>query len=94
MAPRRRRSLPICGKAGDAIIFHVHTVHGSQSNRSQAARPVCIHRYRNAEDYVVVGASTTSNRRDAETAEARAAADRNRAQQRGLMVRGFRTFIG
>lgn len=84
------RSLPICGRAGDAIIFHVHTIHGSPSNHSQAARPVCIHRYRNARDYMVVGATMVGNRRDAESAEARAAAGRNRMQQRGLMVRGFR----
>ncbi len=88
------RSVPICGQAGDAIIFHVHTIHGSQVNRSAASRPVCIHRYRNAQDYVVVGATSTQKRKDAESAEARAAAGRSRWQQRGMMVRGFRPFTG
>lgn len=86
------RALPICGRAGDAIFFHVHTIHGSQINRSRAARPVCIHRYRNAADYVVVGATSAKTRKDAESAEARAAAGRSRWQQRGLMVRGSRAF--
>lgn len=88
------RAVPICGQAGDAIIFHVHTIHGSQVNRSKASRPVCIHRYRNAQDYVVVGATSTQKRKDAESAEARAAAGRSRWQQRGMMVRGFRPFTG
>lgn len=88
------RAVPICGQAGDAIIFHVHTIHGSQTNRSKASRPVCIHRYRNAQDYVVVGATSTKIRKDAESAEARAAAGRSRWSQRGMMVRGFRPFAG
>jgi hypothetical protein len=86
------RAVPVCGRAGDAIIFLVHTIHGSQENRSSTARPVCIHRYRNAADYVVVSATLSGNRREAEAEAARQAAARSRHQQRGLMVRGFRPF--
>ncbi len=88
------RAIPIVGQAGDGIIFHVHTVHGSKENHSTASRPVCIHRYRHAEDFIVVGATTAANRKVAESEEARQAAERNRHQQRGLMVRGFRGFRG
>ncbi len=86
------RALPICGQAGDAIIFHVHTIHGSKQNHSTAPRPVCIHRYRNAADYVVVGATSAAARQEAESQEARKAAEQGRHRQRGLMVRGFRPF--
>lgn len=88
------RALPICGKAGDAILFHVHTIHGSKQNHSTAPRPVFIHRYRNAADYVVVGATTAAARQEAETPEARKAAEAGRYRQRGMMVRGFRPFTG
>ncbi len=84
------RALPIAGKAGDAIFFHVLTIHGSQENHSRMARPVVIHRYRNADDYTVVSATTAENRSQAESAAARAAVAARRAQQRGLMVRGSR----
>jgi phytanoyl-CoA hydroxylase len=84
------RALPICGKAGDAIFFHVHTIHGSKENHSNASRPVCIHRYRNAYDYTVVSATGSANRAAAESPEAKAAAAAKRKQQQGLMIRGFR----
>ena len=86
------RALPICGKAGDAILFHVHTIHGSKQNHSAAPRPVFIHRYRNAADYVVVSATIAASRQEAESQEARKAAEAGRHRQRGLMVRGFRPF--
>ena len=82
------RALPICGSAGDAIFFHVKTVHGSKPNFSNAARPVFIHRYRRADDYVVIGATSTENRAKAEqrTVEAK------KENQTGFMVRGRRTY--
>src|SRR5581483_11117001 len=36
------RAVPVCGQAGDAIIFHALTVHGSLENRSPRPRPVFI----------------------------------------------------
>ncbi len=80
------RALPVCGQAGDAIFFHVRTVHGSQENHSEKPRPVFIHRYRRADDYAVVRATTAANRAEAEKRRAEA----TKENQRGLMVRGFR----
>ena len=84
------RALPIEGEAGDAIFFHVKTIHGSPPNYSAVPRPVFIHRYRRADDYVVIGASTVADRtaRAAEVAEAR------KDNQLGLMVAGFRSYAG
>jgi phytanoyl-CoA hydroxylase len=82
------RAIPIIGKAGDAIFFHVKTVHGSKSNRSSAARPVFIHRWRAADDYVVISASTTEHR----TASESQVAEAKKENQMGFMVRGTRKF--
>ncbi len=84
------RALPIVGQAGDAIFFNVHCIHGSQENHSDKPRPVFIHRYRRADDYVVVSGTTTENRSLAEKRQAEA----KKENQRGLMVRGFRPFEG
>lgn len=80
------RGTPIIGRAGDAIFFHQHCIHGSPSNRSQSPRPVCIHRYRAIGDRIVAHATTAANRAHsgAEWAERR-----EREVQR-LVVRGFR----
>ncbi len=81
-------ALPIEGDAGDAIFFHVKMIHGSPPNYSTVPRPVFIHRYRRADDYVVIGASTVEDRkvRAAEVAEAK------KDNQFGLMVAGFRSY--
>lgn len=79
-------ALPIVGSAGDTILFHVKTIHGSKENYSERPRPAFINRYRAAEDYVVIGASTTAKREEAE----RRAVEAKKENQRGLMVRGFR----
>ena len=81
------RALPICGKAGDAIFFTVKTVHGSKSNFSTAPRPVFIHRYRRADDYVVINATMTDNRAAAE----KRLKEAKKENQHGFMVRGRRT---
>ncbi len=81
------RGTPIIGRAGDAIFFHQHCIHGSPSNHSKAARPVCIHRYRAIGDRIVAHATTAANRAHS---GAEAAAARERGVQR-LVVRGFRT---
>ncbi|MBV9850973.1 MAG: phytanoyl-CoA dioxygenase family protein [Armatimonadetes bacterium] len=80
------KALPIIGEAGDSIFFHYRTIHGSQENHSDKARPVFIHRYRRPDDYVTVGATTVQNRAEAE----KRAAEARKSQQQGLMVRGFR----
>ncbi len=82
------RALPIVGQAGDAIFFHVRCIHGSKENFSPKPRPVFIHRYRRADDYVTISATTSENRADAE----KRAAEAKKENQRGLMVRGFRPY--
>ena len=52
-------------------------------------RPVFINRYRRVDDYVVVGATTTANRAEAEK---RAAEAKKTNEQWGLMIRGFRSY--
>jgi hypothetical protein len=84
------RALPIIGQAGDSIFFHVRCIHGSKENHSDKPRPVFINRYRRADDYVTIGATTTQNRAEAE----KRAAEAKKENQRGLMVRGFRPFTG
>lgn len=80
------KSLPIEGEAGDSIFFHVKTIHGSQSNHSDSPRPVFIHRYRAADDYTVVSATSVANRAEAE----RRAAEAKKENQLGFLVRGSR----
>lgn len=84
------RAVPIVGQAGDAIFFHVRCIHGSKENHSDKPRPVFINRYRRADDYVTIGATTTENRAAAE----KRAAEAKKENQRGLMVRGFRPYEG
>lgn len=81
-------ALPIIGKAGDSIFFHVRTIHGSKENYSDKPRPVTINRYRRADDYVIISGTTTDNRSDAEKRMEQA----KKENQRGLMVRGFREY--
>lgn len=82
-------ALPIVGAAGDAIFFHVKTVHGSQENHSPRPRPVFINRYRRPDDYTIINATTTANRAEAER---RAAEARKDDAQKGIMARGVRVF--
>ncbi len=81
-------ALPLCGDAGDSIFFHYKTIHGSKENHSQGPRPVFIHRYRRPDDYVTINATSAENRKAAE----KRAAEARKSQQKGLMVRGFRTY--
>jgi len=82
-------ALPIVGAAGDAIFFHVKTVHGSQENHSPRPRPVFINRYRRPDDYTIISATTTANRAEAER---RAAEARKDDAQKGIMARGVRVY--
>ena len=81
-------AVPIEGQAGDSIFFNVKTVHGYKPNYAAKPRPVFINRYRRPDDYVTISATTTQNRAEAER---RAAEARKTNEQRGLMVRGFRS---
>lgn len=80
------KALPIEGQAGDAIFFHVKTIHGSKPNYTDKPRPVFIHRYRAAEDYVVISGTSAANREEAE----KRAAEAKKENQQGFMVRGYR----
>lgn len=82
------KAVPITGRAGDAIFFHVKTIHGSKENHSQTPRPVFINRYRAADDYVVISGTSVTNREEAE----KRATEARKENQRGLMVRGFRNY--
>jgi hypothetical protein len=82
------RALPILGKAGDAIFFHVKTVHGSKANLSKSPRPVMIHRYRRADDYVVIKATSAAAREAAAGHVEQAKKD----NQVGFIVRGRRAY--
>lgn len=81
------KAVPITGEPGDAIFFHVKTIHGSKPNFSEAPRPVFIHRYRRPDDYVIVNATSADSRKDAE----KNAAHRVKEGQEGYMVCGFRS---
>ena len=81
-------ALPVEGEPGDAIFFHVKTIHGSPPNYSSEPRPVFIHRYRRADDYVVISATNVANREDRKK-QVDAAKKEN---QQGFMVSGFRTY--
>jgi phytanoyl-CoA hydroxylase len=78
------RALAIEGRAGDAIFFHADAIHGSPENTSSSPRPVFLHRYRAADDFVVAYAKTVGNR---------AATSARKADDVGLLVRGFRRNI-
>lgn len=56
-------AFPVEGKAGGSVFFHVNTIHGSPGNDTGTARAVFIHRYRRADDYVVIGASSVTGRK-------------------------------
>jgi len=79
-------ALPIEGEPGDAIFFHSKTIHGSLPNHSDGPRPVFIHRYRAANDYVTIGATHVADRKQAEAR----AEEARKENQYGFMVRGRR----
>ncbi len=83
------QALPVEGEPGDAVLFHVKLIHGSPPNYSDVARPVFIHRYRRADDYVVLSASTVQDRR----ARSEDIVQARKENQLGLMVKGFRSFV-
>jgi phytanoyl-CoA hydroxylase len=81
----------IDGRAGDAVFFHVHTLHGSTPNRSPDARPVFINRYIEASDYQTYFATDAHMRERAEAEYvALKAAGSLPPKDRGIMLRGRR----
>ncbi len=84
-------ALCVEGEAGDSIIFHVHTIHGSPPNRSHQPRAAFINRYLPTDDYQAFSATDVRMR-----ANARAQFERDVARgvlpltQRGFVVRGRR----
>jgi phytanoyl-CoA hydroxylase len=80
------KALPVEGEAGDGIFFHLRTIHGSKPNHTDQPRPVFIHRYRRADDFVTIGGTNVANREEAE----KHAAEAKKENQHGFMVRGFR----
>jgi len=80
------KAVAIEGKAGDSIFFHVNTIHGSPENLTDTARPAFIHRYRRADDYVVINASNTADRE----AAAKQIEQAKKENQQGYMVCGRR----
>lgn len=83
------RAVPICGSPGDTILFHVRTIHGSKENYTEKPRPVFIHRYRRADDFVTISGTTVANRAEAE----KRAESVRKENQKGLMVRGYRPYV-
>ncbi len=82
------RAVPITGRAGDAILFHGLTIHGSPANRSDRPRPVFIQRYRRADDFCVIDVGNVAARRQAEQQPQTSKI----ADDWGLMVRGLRRY--
>ena len=82
------KALPVVGKAGDAIFFHVKCIHGSKPNWSDKPRPVFIHRYRRADDYIVIAATMAEDRAAAE----KHVEEAKKENQKGLIVRGIRRY--
>jgi len=85
--------LCIEGEAGDSIIFHVHTIHGSPPNRSDQPRATFINRYLPTDDYQAFFATDVRMR-----ARARAEFEKGVAEgrlpvtTRGFVVRGRRVW--
>jgi len=82
------KAIPLPGRAGDAILFHGYTIHGSTANRSDRPRPVFIQRYRRADDFCIINVATMKDRREAEKKPIQA----KTADDWGLMVRGLRRY--
>ncbi len=81
------RALPVPGEPGDAIIFHIHCVHGSGPNSAGKPRPTFINRYRRVDDYIIAGGITSQQRIQSERAGARMSKE---PADRGLVVHGRR----
>eukprot|EP00118_Oscarella_pearsei_P025650 m.308533 g.308533 ORF g.308533 m.308533 type:complete len:328 (+) comp44169_c0_seq1:92-1075(+) len=86
------KAVPLEGKAGDTIFFHIHTIHGSDNNFSSKPRPVFINRYLACGDYEVLQATTVQNRREAK--ERLLKEGRPPMKKRGYMARGWRKYEG
>jgi ectoine hydroxylase-related dioxygenase (phytanoyl-CoA dioxygenase family) len=86
-------SLAIDGKAGDAIFFNIHTVHGSTGNRSPLPRASFINRYITSDDYQTYFATDTIMRKGAKAKyEEGVAIGMLPPKERNIVVRGMRSW--
>lgn len=84
-------ALCVEGDAGDAVFFHIHTLHGSTPNRSAAPRASFINRYITPDDYQAFFATDQRMRSKARHEyESNLNAGRVAAKERHLIVRGRR----
>ena len=83
-------SLPVEGKAGDTIFFHINLIHGSPPNYSDSPRPTFINRYLATDDYAVMPSATSVEMRREQLERHRAGAIR----ERGILLRGRRVYTG
>jgi ectoine hydroxylase-related dioxygenase (phytanoyl-CoA dioxygenase family) len=83
------RAVPVTGRAGDSILFHGATIHGSPANRSDRPRPVFIQRYRRADDYCMIDVVSKQDRDRAEKNPVK----NKTSDDWGLMVRGLRRYL-
>ena len=83
-------SIPIEGKAGDAIFFHVNLVHGSTPNYSDRPRPTFINRYLAADDYAIMPQATSVEMRRIQVEKFNA--EGATVKERGILVRGRRAY--
>lgn len=82
-------AVPVNGKAGDTLFFHVHTVHGSTPNRSQHPRATFINRYVDPSDRQTIHATSVALREAGEAGKADMP-----VKERSFMVRGRRAWTG
>ena len=88
-----KTAIPIDGRAGDAIFFNIHTVHGSTGNASTMARASFINRYITADDYQTYFATDVAMRKDARAKyEEGIATGMLPPKERNFIVRGVRSW--
>jgi len=88
-----KNAIPIDGKAGDAVFFNIHTVHGSTGNSSTQSRASFINRYITADDYQTYFATDVVMRKDARAKyEEGLATGMLPLKERNFIVRGVRSW--
>ena len=86
-------AIVVDGKAGDAIFFNIHTVHGSTANRSEESRASFINRYITSDDYQTYFATDTIMRKEARAKyEEGVAIGMLPPKERNIIVRGIRSW--
>lgn len=85
-------AIPVNGKAGDTLFFHINCVHGSTPNFSSEARPTFINRYISPEDEQLIFATSEEMRENARKDLEEKKLQSNVAKERGYMILGTRQF--